>query len=125
LQPSLFDDRDMAEITSPDYPGERLVVCKNPLLAAERAVPKVRIHLSPAESHQTVGSAHDFRQGPSISTARFRASSAAAALRKNRPFSVKFKQAFLHENPLLESRIMRSAASGGVSKARTSKIAPA
>jgi len=37
LQPSLFDDRDMAEITSPDYPGERLVVCKNPLLAAERA----------------------------------------------------------------------------------------
>src|SRR5438477_6828303 len=37
LQPSLFDDRDMAEITSPDYPGERLVVCKNPLLADERA----------------------------------------------------------------------------------------
>jgi hypothetical protein len=26
----------MAEITSPDYPGERLVVCKNPLLAEER-----------------------------------------------------------------------------------------
>src|SRR5271167_1136757 len=37
LQPSLFDDRDMAETTSPDYPGERLVVCKNPLLAEERA----------------------------------------------------------------------------------------
>src|SRR5438128_3789379 len=37
LQPSLFDDRDMAEITSPDYPGERLVVCKNPVLAGERA----------------------------------------------------------------------------------------
>src|ERR1700759_1745805 len=37
LQPSLFDDRDMAEITSPDYPGERLVVCKNPLMADERA----------------------------------------------------------------------------------------
>jgi hypothetical protein len=37
LQPSLFDNRDMAEITSPDYPGERLVVCKNPLLAEERA----------------------------------------------------------------------------------------
>jgi hypothetical protein len=36
LQLSLFDTRDMAEITSPDYPGERLVVCKNPLLAAER-----------------------------------------------------------------------------------------
>ena len=36
LQPSLFDDRDRAEIDSPDYPGERLVVCKNPLLAEER-----------------------------------------------------------------------------------------
>jgi hypothetical protein len=36
LQLSLFDERDMAEVTSPDYPGERLVVCKNPDLAAER-----------------------------------------------------------------------------------------
>jgi hypothetical protein len=36
LQPSLFDERDLAEITSPDYPGERLVVCKNPLLGGER-----------------------------------------------------------------------------------------
>ena len=36
LQLSLFDDRDLAEITSPDYPGERLIVCRNPLLAAER-----------------------------------------------------------------------------------------
>jgi hypothetical protein len=36
LQFSLFDTRDMAEISSPDYPGERLVVCRNPLLAAER-----------------------------------------------------------------------------------------
>ncbi len=37
LQPSLFDDRDLAEIQSPDYPGERLVACRNPLLASERA----------------------------------------------------------------------------------------
>jgi hypothetical protein len=37
LQLSLFDTRDLAEITSPDYPGERLVVCRNPDLAAERA----------------------------------------------------------------------------------------
>jgi hypothetical protein len=37
LQPSLFDERDMAEIASPDYPGERLIVCRNPDLAAERA----------------------------------------------------------------------------------------
>lgn len=37
LQLSLFDERDMAEITSEQYPGERLIVCKNPLLAEERA----------------------------------------------------------------------------------------
>ncbi len=37
LQLSLFDDRDMAEISSPDFPGERLVVCRNPALATERA----------------------------------------------------------------------------------------
>jgi hypothetical protein len=36
LQLSLFDDRDMASITSPDFPGERLIVCRNPDLAAER-----------------------------------------------------------------------------------------
>ena len=36
LQISLFDERDLAEITSPDYPGERLIVCRNPALAAER-----------------------------------------------------------------------------------------
>jgi hypothetical protein len=37
LQPSLFDQRDLAEIASPDFPGERLIACKNPLLAEERA----------------------------------------------------------------------------------------
>jgi len=36
LQLSLFDEQNLAEITSPDYPGERLVVCFNPLLAHER-----------------------------------------------------------------------------------------
>lgn len=37
LQLSLFDTVDLAEITHPDYPGERLVVCFNPILAEERA----------------------------------------------------------------------------------------
>jgi transposase len=37
IQRSLFDERDLAEVTSADYPGERLVVCRNPLLAEERA----------------------------------------------------------------------------------------
>jgi transposase len=37
LQLTLFDQRDMASITAPDFPGERLVVCRNPDLAAERS----------------------------------------------------------------------------------------
>lgn len=37
LQLSLFDERDLAEIESPDYPGERLVACRNLALAKERA----------------------------------------------------------------------------------------
>jgi hypothetical protein len=37
LQLSLFDQQDLAEITSPDFPGERLIACRNPVLAAERA----------------------------------------------------------------------------------------
>jgi len=37
LQLGLFDERGLAEITDPRYPGERLVVCRNPLLADERA----------------------------------------------------------------------------------------
>ena len=37
LQMSLFDQQDLAEISHPDYPGERLIACRNPHLAAERA----------------------------------------------------------------------------------------
>jgi Transposase DDE domain len=37
IQPSLFDQTNLAEVAHPDYPGERLVVCRNPLLGAERA----------------------------------------------------------------------------------------
>jgi hypothetical protein len=38
IQPSLFDEHNLAEIEDPDeYPGERLIVCRNPLVAAERA----------------------------------------------------------------------------------------
>jgi transposase len=36
IQMTLFDEQELAEITSPDYPGERLIACRNPLLAEER-----------------------------------------------------------------------------------------
>ena len=43
LQLSLFDDQDLAEISSPDYPGERLIACHNPFLAEERAAKRQRL----------------------------------------------------------------------------------
>lgn len=37
IQPSLFDERDLAEFISEDFPGERMIVCRNPMLAEERS----------------------------------------------------------------------------------------
>src|SRR6266566_4585654 len=37
LQLSLFDEQNLAEVTSPEFPGERLIACRNPVLAADRA----------------------------------------------------------------------------------------
>lgn len=37
IQPSLFDERNLVEVEHPDYPGERLIVCRNPLVAHHRA----------------------------------------------------------------------------------------
>jgi transposase len=49
LQMSLFDQHDLAEITHPDYPNERLIACRNPALAAERA--RKRADLLAATKH--------------------------------------------------------------------------
>lgn len=46
LQLSLFDEQDLAEIQSPDYPGERLIACRNPLLAQERACTREELLLA-------------------------------------------------------------------------------
>lgn len=43
FQPSLFDERNLLELTSAHFPGERLVVCRNPLLAEERARKRVEL----------------------------------------------------------------------------------
>ena len=61
---SLFDERDLAEVTSEEFPGERLVVCRNPLLATER---------------------HRKRQELLAATEEDLAPIAAATSRKNRP----------------------------------------
>jgi hypothetical protein len=61
LQPTLFDQINLAEITSEDYPGERLVVCRNPLVAADRA--RKREELLSATEHGLAEIAQRVKRG--------------------------------------------------------------
>jgi hypothetical protein len=64
FQLSLFDDRDLAEIQSPDYPGERLIVCRNPLLAAERARKREELLQATERELETIAAATRRPQRP-------------------------------------------------------------
>jgi len=55
LQLSLFDETDLAEVRSDDFPGERLMMCRNPLLADERARKREAL-LTATEARCSIGS---------------------------------------------------------------------
>jgi Transposase DDE domain len=57
LQLSLFDEQNLFEITHPDYPGERLVCCRNPALADERARKRAELLAATEEQLQTIAAA--------------------------------------------------------------------
>jgi Transposase DDE domain len=65
FQPSLFDELNLAEIASDEFPGERLVVCRNPLVAAERArkrdalLAATEAELEPIAARVQRGTLHD------------------------------------------------------------------
>ena len=61
LQMSLFDTHDLAEITHPDYPAERLIACRNPALAAERT--RKRDELLAATDHDLAAIAERVARG--------------------------------------------------------------
>jgi len=64
LQLSLFDEKDLAEIVSPDYPGERLIVCKNPLLASERSRKREELLVSTERELEKVAAATLLAKNP-------------------------------------------------------------
>jgi len=64
IQPSLFDQRDLAEVTSPDFPGERLIGCRNPLLAEERARKREELLAATERELQAIAAATQRRQRP-------------------------------------------------------------
>lgn len=57
VRPELFDQRDLAEITSPDFPGERLVACRNPFLAAERTRKREELLLATEKKLEEIAAA--------------------------------------------------------------------
>lgn len=64
LQLSLFDEQDLAEITSPDFPDERLVACKNPLLAKERSRKRMELLAATEEKLEAVARATRREKNP-------------------------------------------------------------
>jgi hypothetical protein len=65
VQPSLFDERDLAEITAPEeFPGERLIVCRNPLLAGERARKRAELLAATERDLARIRQAVERRQAP-------------------------------------------------------------
>jgi Transposase DDE domain len=64
LQLSLFDERDLAEITAPAYPGERLIVCRNPLLAAERRRKREDLLAATERALSRITAAVERKRGP-------------------------------------------------------------
>ena len=57
LQMSLFDTQDLAEISHPDYPGERLIACRNPALAAERGRKRTELLTATEDELATIAAA--------------------------------------------------------------------
>jgi transposase len=64
IQLSLFDEVDMAEVTSPEFPGERLMVCRNPLLAEERARKREELLAATEAELETIVKATQRRSRP-------------------------------------------------------------
>ncbi len=55
IERSLFDEQHLAEISSPDYPGERLIVCRNPFLAEERARKREQLLAATEKQLEVIG----------------------------------------------------------------------
>ena len=60
---SMFDERDLAEISSPDFPGERLIVCRNPVLADQRRRKRQELLVATEDKLAPIVKATERRQG--------------------------------------------------------------
>jgi transposase len=124
LQLSLFDERDLAEITDPAYPGERLIVCRNPRLAEERARKRRELLAAAERKIETIAAATRRPRRPLTNAARvsYRVGRALAASKVE-----KYLQWEMTSEGLVyrrdQARIDRDAALDGIYVIRTS-LAP-
>ena len=123
LQLSLFDRRDLAEISSPEFPGERLIVCKNPLLAEERA--RKRLDLLAATEAALARIGATTLDTAWIAFRRARSSVAPGPRRRSRIVLIRPSEPERRMHRLLEEytrRVWREASARGDPDARLASI---
>ncbi len=121
LQMSLFDERDLAEITHPDYRGERLVVCRNPLLAEERRRKRQELVAVAEKKLEQIAEATRRKRQPLRGTERisYRVGRALGATTVAKYFRWEIRQGTLHYQRD-QARLDQDAAVDGVYVIRTS-----
>jgi transposase len=120
VQMSLFDDRELAEVTHPDYAGERLIVCRNPLLADERARKRKELIAAAEKKLDEIVAATRRKRRPVKSAERvhYLVGKALASSKVEKYFRWETSQGFRYERN--QERINRDAALDGVYVIRTS-----
>jgi hypothetical protein len=121
LQLSLFDQRDLAEITDPAYPGERLIACRNPLMAAERARKRHDLLAATERQLQEIAAATQRERNPLRGKARIalRVGGVLGRYKMRKHFRLTIEEtsfSFAHD----DASIAREAALDGIYVIRTS-----
>jgi len=121
LQMSLFDERDLAEVRHADYPGERLVVCRNPLLAEERARKRQELIVAAEKKLDAVVAATQRQRQPLRGAERisYRVGRALATTTVTKYFRWEIREGKLHYQRD-QPRIDQDAALDGIYVIRTS-----
>jgi hypothetical protein len=125
LQLSLFDERDLAEISSPHFPGERLVACRNPLLADERRRKRTEMMAAAERKLETIAAATCRLKRPLRGNAKIaeRVTRALARSKMKKYFRLTIEDTcFRYERDA--ERIQRDAQLDGVYVIRTSVPKP-
>ena len=121
LQLSLFDEQDLAEIQSPDYPGERLIACRNPLLAQERTLSREELLLATEQELDKIAAAtlRDKRRLSGASNIGLRVGKVLNRFKMAKHFHLEIKDDSFHYERNTES-IAAEAALDGLYVIRTS-----